>query len=117
MARALIRSLPSGNPLTTSARTAGEASEPPTPWMARAASRMPAEQQQAAERQRVPVHHPGQARGGEVQPGLDVRQCDVHDGRVENDHELGAEHNSERDARAGTRALGAGVTDIRYPIR
>ena len=42
MASALTRSLPSGKELTTSASTAGEASAPPTPWMARAASSMPA---------------------------------------------------------------------------
>ena len=42
MASALTRSLPSGKELTTSASTAGEASAPPTPWMARAASSIPA---------------------------------------------------------------------------
>src|SRR3982074_3628470 len=42
-----------------------------------------AEQQQAAERERVPVQHPGQAGRGEVQPGLDMRKRDVYDGRVE----------------------------------
>src|SRR3984957_19597739 len=42
MASALTRSLPSGKELTTSASTAGEASAPPTPWIARAASSIPA---------------------------------------------------------------------------
>src|SRR5271156_295077 len=99
MARALTRSLPSGKELTTSASTAGEASAPPTPWVARAARTKPAagarppapaaaedvarpaaQQQQPAEGQRVPVHHPRQVGRGEVQAVLDMRQRDVHHG-------------------------------------
>ena len=81
-----------------------------------------AEQQQAAEGQRVPVHHPGQAGRGEVQPGLDVRQRDVHDGGVENDHQLRAEHDRQCDARASARAApcltsGAVSSAIHYPVR
>jgi hypothetical protein len=33
------------------------------------------------------------------------------------DHQLSAEHDGERDARAGARPPAAGVTDIRSPIR
>ena len=47
-----------------------------------------AEQQQAAERQRVGVLHPRQARGREVQRALDVRQRGDDDRDVEDDHEL-----------------------------
>ena len=47
------------------------------------------QQQKTAEHQRVGVHHPLQAVDGEVQVVLDRRQGDVHDGRVEHDHELG----------------------------
>ena len=46
------------------------------------------EQQQAAEGQGVGVEHPGQAGVGEAQRALDVRQRDVHDGRVQHDHQL-----------------------------
>ena len=80
-------------------------------------ARAAAEQQEAAERQRVPVQHPGQAGGGEVQGVLDVRQRDVHDGGVEDDHELGAEHDGERDAGTGTRSPFAGAANIDSPIR
>src|SRR5437764_562334 len=44
----------------------------------------PAEQQEAAEHERVGVHDPLEAAGGEVEVLLDRRQRDVHDGRVEN---------------------------------
>ena len=54
------------------------------------------EQEQSAEGQRVGVEHPRQRRGGEVQRALDVRQRDVHDGRVEHDHQLGAREDGER---------------------
>ncbi len=47
-----------------------------------------AEQQQPAEGERVGADHPGQAGGGEVQGALDVRQRDVHDGDVQDHHEL-----------------------------
>ena len=47
-----------------------------------------AEQQQAAEGQRVGVDDPLQARAGEAQCVLDVGECDVDDGRVEHHHEL-----------------------------
>ncbi len=48
----------------------------------------PAQQQEAAEHQRVAVDDPLQGGVGDVQVGLDRRQRDVHDGGVENDHEL-----------------------------
>ena len=49
----------------------------------------PAEQQQAAERQRVGGHHPLPVHGGEAQGPLRGRQRDVHDRGVQHDHELG----------------------------
>jgi hypothetical protein len=52
----------------------------------------PAQQQQAAERQRVRRHHILPVDGGEVQRGLRGRQRDVHDRQVEDDHELGDGH-------------------------
>ena len=48
----------------------------------------PAEQEEAAEEQRVGVDDPLQARLGEAEVGLDRRQRDVHDRRVEDHHEL-----------------------------
>ena len=59
-----------------------------------------AEQQQAAERQRVGVQHPGQAGRGEVQAVGDARQGDVHHGHVENDHQLGAQDDRQGQAPA-----------------
>ena len=47
-----------------------------------------AEQQQAAEGQGVRVDDPRQAGGREAEGDLDVGEGDVHDGRVEHDHEL-----------------------------
>ena len=47
-----------------------------------------AEQQDAAEHDRVGGDHPLQVRLREVQVGLDRRQRDVHDRDVEDDHEL-----------------------------
>jgi hypothetical protein len=50
--------------------------------------RSTAEQQEAAEDERVAVDDPLEARRREVEVGLDRRQGDVRDGRVEHDHEL-----------------------------
>src|SRR5262249_13840580 len=47
-----------------------------------------AEEEEAAERERVGVDDPLQIGLGEVQVLLDRRQRDVHDRRVEHDHEL-----------------------------
>ena len=47
----------------------------------------PAEQQEPAERQQVGVDDPRQRRLREAQVGLDRRQRDVHDRRVEDDHQ------------------------------
>ena len=57
----------------------------------------PAEQQQAAEGERVGVDDPLQVRPGEVQRVLDVRQRDVDDGRVEHDHQLRGRDDHERE--------------------
>ena len=51
-------------------------------------ARPAAEQQQAAERERVGVDDPLEAVGGEPEIGLDRGQGDVHDRDVEDDHEL-----------------------------
>ena len=63
-----------------------------------------AQQQQAAEGERVGVEHPGQLRVGEVQRGLDVGQRDVDDGRVQHDHELAGQDDGEHHAWRGLTA-------------
>jgi hypothetical protein len=53
----------------------------------------PGKQQQAAERDQVGVDRPRQARIREPEVVLDIRQGDVHDGHVEDDHQHArAEH-------------------------
>ena len=47
-----------------------------------------AEQQETSERQEVGVDHPHQARLVETEAGFDRRQGDVHDRRIENDHDV-----------------------------
>ena len=59
--------------------------------------------------ERVAVDHPLQVRGAEAEVGLDRRQRDVHDGRVEHDHELREAHDHEHEpavALAGRGQLG-----------
>ena len=57
----------------------------------------PGEQQQAAERDQVGVDHPGEAALGEAEVVLDRRQRDVHDRRVEDDHQHPDAQHDERD--------------------
>ena len=59
-----------------------------------------AEQQQAAEGERVGVDDPLQAGAGEAERVLDVRERDVDDGRVEHHHELGGGDDHQRQAEA-----------------
>ena len=54
-----------------------------------------AEQQEAAEQQRVGADDPLQPLGGEAEVGLDVGKRDVHDRHVEDDHELGQREDGE----------------------
>ena len=57
-------------------------------------------QQEAAEGDQVGVDHPGEARLREVEVVLDRRQGDVHDGRVEDAHQLAETDDEERDPAA-----------------
>src|SRR5437773_2035075 len=52
------------------------------------AARTTREQKEAAKRDQVTVHDPGQGRLVQVEVTLHRRQRDVHDRGVENDHEL-----------------------------
>src|SRR5206468_12283379 len=48
----------------------------------------PGQEQESAEGDQVRVDHPGEVGLAEAEVALDVRQRDVHDGRVEHDHQL-----------------------------
>ena len=63
-----------------------------------------AEEQEAAEDDRVCADHPLQARFGKVEVGLDRRQRDVHDGDIEDDHEL--RDDDDREGEPAAAALG-----------
>ncbi len=60
-----------------------------------------AEQQEAAEGERVCVHDPLQRAGREVEVLLDRGQRHVHDGRVQHDHELGDAHEHQDEPLVG----------------
>jgi hypothetical protein len=55
-----------------------------------------AEQEDAAEEDRVGGDHPLEALLAEVEVGLDRGKRNVHDGDIENDHELGRDDHGER---------------------
>jgi hypothetical protein len=68
------------------------------------------QQQQAAEADQVGVHNPGEVRLGEAEVVLDRRQGDVHDRRVEDDHQPAYAEDVEGDpAGAVGGGLGCGV--------
>ncbi len=60
----------------------------------------PREQEQAAERDQVGVHDPGEVALGEAEVVLDRRQRDVDDRRVEHDHQQPAAEHVEREPAA-----------------
>jgi hypothetical protein len=49
-------------------------------------------QHEAGEGEQVAVHHPCQAGGREAEVATDRGQGDVHDGRVQDHHELAGTH-------------------------
>ena len=59
-----------------------------------------AEQQEASEDQRVAGDRPADARPAQVEISGDVGEGDVHGGDVEDDHQLGDEHDEQEDAAA-----------------
>jgi hypothetical protein len=65
----------------------------------------PGQQQQAAERDQIGVHHPRQRRGREAEVVLDRRQRDVHDRDVEHDHQ----HPRAEDVQGGPGVRSCGV--------
>jgi hypothetical protein len=64
------------------------------------------QQEQPAERDQVGVHDPREARLREAEIALDRRQRDVHDRRVEHDHEHADAQHDQRDP---ARAVGCGL--------
>lgn len=69
----------------------------------------PAEQHQPAEAQGVRGHHPGQRLPAEAEVGRHVGQGDVHDGDVQDEHELGqAEQDEHQPAARVGRGLRSG---------
>ena len=60
-----------------------------------------AEDQQPAERDRVPGHHPLRRRGREAQLALDGGQRHVHDAEIQHDHERGDQDEGQRGAADG----------------
>ena len=91
-----------GEPRVARREAAGEAraredreSEDEHPLLAEQVRGAAAEEEEAREREDVGVHDPLQARRGVVQVATDRRQRDVHDGDVEDDHELRDARNSE----------------------
>jgi len=63
------------------------------------------QQQQTAEGDQVRVDDPGEARLGEAEVGLDLGKGDVHDRRVEDDHEHARAEDHKGDP---ARAVGSG---------
>ena len=57
----------------------------------------PAEQQKAAEGEQIGIDDPGERRLGEAEVLPDRRQCDVHDRRVEDDHQVAQAEDIERE--------------------
>ena len=55
------------------------------------------EKQEAAEGEQVRVDDPGKRRLGEAEVGPDRRQRDVHDRRVENDHQRAEAEDDQRE--------------------
>ena len=55
-----------------------------------------AQEEEAAERQQIGVHDPGERGLGEAEIGSDRRQRDVHDRRVEDDHQRAKAENDQR---------------------
>jgi hypothetical protein len=57
----------------------------------------PSEQKETPERDQVGVHDPRERGCGKAEICADRRQCDVHDRRVENDHEVAEAEDEERE--------------------
>jgi len=68
-----------------------------------------AEQQQPTKDEGVGVQHPRQTGRGEAERPMDVRQRDVHDRRIEHDHQLRSRDDGESEVGVSCRGLAAGV--------
>ena len=73
----------------------------------------PAQQQTAAKGEHVGVDHPYEGGFGKAQVCLDGRQRNVHDGRVQHDHQHAqAEHDEGKPALAFVNAMRHGITPM-----
>ena len=108
-------------PMSTSASSAQPAGErrgredrdpdQEQPPVAEEVAQPAAEEQESAEREQVGVHDPGQRGLREAEVGTDRRQRDVHDRRVEHDHQIAqAEGDEGEPAGAIGHAAGIGVS-------
>jgi hypothetical protein len=57
----------------------------------------PTQEEEAAEREQICVHYPGQGLLREAEIGPDGRERDVHDRRVEDDHHVSETEQVERE--------------------
>ena len=65
-----------------------------------------AEQQQAAEGEGEGAQHPGEGGRAEAEVGVDLGERDVHDRRVEDEHQLRGQHDGDARSRRGRRCRG-----------
>ncbi len=81
--------------------------------MAKQVAQPPAQQQEAAKGQHVGVDHPHERGFGKAQVRPDGRQCDVHDGRVQHDHQHAqTEHDKGKPAFAFVDAMRHGTAPV-----
>ena len=88
-------------PVQKSEATGKTASRPGTCPFTEQVTRPPAEQEEAAEDERVAVDDPLQIALAEVEVGPDRGQRDVHDRRIEDHHELGDADEDEDEPAVG----------------
>jgi hypothetical protein len=75
----------------------------------------PGEEQEASERDEEGVDDPGEVALGEMELALDLGQGDVHDRRVEHDHELREADDDERQPATAVRGGGCRRESHRCP--
>ena len=102
-----------GGPPERGRRGETDDSDEEQPFAAEHISQPTAEQQQAAEGERVGRHDPLPVPVGEAERGLRVWQGDVHDRAVQHDHQLG----DAQDRKNPPAAIGRGVDGDRWSLQ
>ena len=116
MARATISGLRVARPQASEApREQHDADQEQAPLAVEVAEPA-AEQQEAAEGQQVGVDHPDQRRLGEAEVAADRRQGDVHDRRVEHDHQVAQAEDAEGEPAASGRSARQRVVEHLDPV-